>query len=211
MSFSDWLRYGTVRGCLIAALVSAIVVDAAWGQGHPNPNNPANNSTSEQKQSDNPTPFTNVPDINTPQQKSEARNYQSICDEPSSRDERDLCQQWRMANATMQQVDWTKRLYNLTIYEIGALVTAVIISAVAAIISAIAAFHSSQSTTAANEANEIARKNAALDRRAWVTLDREVRCHFLVNEFTINYSWRYKLQNRGKTPSGSTLTLGAHV
>ncbi len=57
--------------------------------------------------------------------------YSPDCDSPKSRDEADLCEQRRMADAAYETVEWVEKQYWATIGEIVALVATIFVAAFA--------------------------------------------------------------------------------
>jgi hypothetical protein len=105
------------------------------------------------------------PTAAAPREEAEAKPgyYESRCKEPQSTDDADLCQQWRMANATEELRALADRQLWATYSEIGALVTSLVFTAIAAAAAAVAAWK-------AAEANRLSRENAIADRRAWLAI-----------------------------------------
>jgi len=135
MPFSNWLHNVAVRGCLIAGVLVQLL-DPTLGQTQQpiTQVRPAEASNQNKQPSNTPTPAVAVP-----KQQQTAAQQKTLCDEPEAPNEdktgprSDICQQWRMAGAAEQQVYWTKALYDLTWFEIGALALTLLATACAAV------------------------------------------------------------------------------
>ena len=183
--------FNALRGCLIAAI-------CLWAI-------PTLGQTQEPKaKTETPTPEAQQakpaksPPAPPPKQerKQPTPKKQALCDEAKAGPESDLCQQWRMAQAAEKQVHWTRRLYFLTFWEIGALVLTLLATAAAAIAAVIAA-------RAARDAVKIASNTAEHQLRAYVA--QEVIIWSPVTQpgtQTINgYSLAVRWKNFGSTPA----------
>ena len=83
--------------------------------------------------------------------------YRPDCDSPKSRDEADLCEQRRMADAAYETVEWVEWQYWATIGEIVALVVTIVVAAAA--------------VAAAFRANRISKDSAERQLRAYVQVE----------------------------------------
>ena len=132
----------------------------------------------------------------TPKQKQPTPKKQALCDEAKAGPESDLCQQWRMAQAAEKQVHWTRRLYFLTFWEIGALVLTLLATAAAAIAAVIAA-------RAARDAVKIASNTAEYQLRAYVAQEIIIWTPIkqpgskTINGYNLTIRWK----NCGSTPA----------
>lgn len=116
MSGSNRLHDLAVRGWLIAALC-CLALPSLGKADNSQGTDPNAKTSSQEGQFSTPAP------IITPWDESAAtRKYETLCESPKSRDERDLCQQWRMAEAAAKQLKWLKRQFLATCAEIIALV-----------------------------------------------------------------------------------------
>ena len=158
MFSGDWLHYAAVRGWLIAAIL-CLFVSVALGQTE-QPKGARKGDQSAPKH----TQSVKSPSA-TPKQEQASTNQQSFCDEAKSGPENVLCQQWRMANAAEKQIGWLSKQYEATLYEISALVAAVLFTAWAAIAATMAA-------RAADRAIVVASKTAKHQLRAYLAPDR---------------------------------------
>lgn len=128
--------------------------------------------------------------------------YQSICDRPEDNDQADLCQQWQMAERTSELVDLTRWQLWLTLGSLIGLGATLYFARQANVAAINAAFQ-------AIESNNIAKG----DQRPWITLDRVIECDFSCSFLdpdhpmskrlgaSASLSWRYKIENRGKSPA----------
>jgi len=89
--------------------------------------------------------------------------YWAVCEKPQNRADADLCQQWRMAEATVKQADLTDKLLTFTIIEIVALLAVLGLNIYAL-------FIGRRATAAAVESNNIARDTAKQELRAYISI-----------------------------------------
>lgn len=156
MSCCDWLHRFVIGGCL-GVLFVATISDVRCEPKGAQKERPATTQaeiTSEQffrglKKSD---------------EQQQADYYKSLCDYPQSNEQRGLCQQWRVANATAYGVKWTaksvkwmERQYYATWVEIGALILTVFAALWAAL--------------AATSAVSVARDTAKRELRAYIAVN----------------------------------------
>lgn len=89
-----------------------------------------------------------------PVQQDQPAPNQTPCDYPQTTEQHELCQQWRMANATDEQARWVFPIFAVTVIEIGLLIIIVGMTV--------------RATNAAVQANGIARDTAKKQLRAYV-------------------------------------------
>jgi hypothetical protein len=123
--------------------------------------------------------------------KQSANYYRALCNSSDEEKNRDLCQQWRMAEAAEKQARWTKRLFGLTVVEIGALVASLCFTAWAAMAAGLAA-------RAANRSVELTEQTAKRQLRAYLLVDKAVAELDMVNHRVIAC---VTLKNSGQTPA----------
>lgn len=92
----DWVHFIALGGCLVLAL----------GPCKAQSDSAAQAAQSEQKQ-ETPKPLP-PPIAQQAEQKADSGNYKRSCDPAKGREEDDLCQQVRMAQAAEDAVDWDK-------------------------------------------------------------------------------------------------------
>jgi hypothetical protein len=97
----------------------------------------------------------------TKKKRKSARYYETLCKSATDPKDRDLCQQWRMAEAAKKQAKWTQRQFWATIAEIGALALTVLFTGWAAIAAGRAA-------RAATKSVEVTEDTAKRQLRAYV-------------------------------------------
>lgn len=95
----------------------------------------------EQSQASKPEAANEAPAVRlvSKNRQEKPREYKALCESPQSTEDADLCQQWRMANATDEAVRIAERQFIATVIEIGALVLTIALTAVASIAAVIAA------------------------------------------------------------------------
>lgn len=96
---------------------------------------------------------------------SKPKNYLPDCAQPKNRDEADLCEQMRMAEAAKDTV----RVGN---WQVGVGIGAAIVSCLAAIFTAWAAYAASQAAKASERSVDVARDALVASQRAWIKRDR---------------------------------------
>lgn len=106
--------------------------------------------TATQEQPKSPAPVSPAP----PSESRRAPVYQPDCERPKDRDEADLCEQRRMAEAAIDTANWAKKQFWATVWEIVALVGTIAV----AVFAVFAAF----------SANRISRESAERQLRAYV-------------------------------------------
>jgi len=131
----------------------------------------------------------------TKKKRKSARYYEALCKSATDPKDRDLCQQWRMAEAAKKQAKWTQRQFWATVAEIGALALTVLFTGWAAI--------------AAGRAAKAANKSVALTED---TAKRELRAYFLYDLAEIldfgpglRPSIRLIFKNYGQTPASEVV------
>jgi hypothetical protein len=92
-------------------------------------------------------------------------DYQRPCEHPESREQSDLCQQWRMAKASEDMVQWSRRQVWATSWEIGLL-------AMTLAFTGWAAWAAGRAATEAAKANVQSRETLITDQRPWVCLEK---------------------------------------
>lgn len=175
MSIRHWLYAIAFWGCLSFGALSG-----AYADHHPNARAAkeqqaaAQEAQSQAPLAEHPHVKINTPSIN-----------QKECEEAEQNNEiLDSCQQWRMANAADQTVDWAGRQFKATIGEILALVITIGFTAVA--------------TRAASNASSAAKDSAEIMKqqsRAYVLPER---VDFIEDE---NLVIQVVFRNTGQTPA----------
>lgn len=183
--------FNALRGCLIAAICLWAIPTLGQTQ---EPKTKTETPTPEAQQAKPAKPPPAPPPKQ--EQKQPTPKKQALCDEAKAGPESDLCQQWRMAQAADKQVHWTRRLYFLTFWEIGALVLTLLATAAAAIAAVIAA-------RAARDAVKIASNTAKHQLRAYVA--QEVIIWTILEhpetKVLTGYNLTIRWKNCGSTPA----------
>lgn len=117
--------------------------------------------------------------------------YESLCRQATTIEERDLCQQWRMAEAAKRQVAWTARQFWVTAAEIGALILTVFFTGWAALAAGRAA-------RATEKATSVASDTAKTQLRAYVHIDDTAGPNV---DGEPPYLFKYYIKNAGQTPA----------
>src|SRR5687767_9855811 len=95
---SDWLHNLPARGCLI--LAALLFASASHAQDKRDTPDPSPEAQREQKGGTGPPP--------QPQRDVNSKGYRSNCDKPKDREEADLCEQRRMADAAEKGLVWAE-------------------------------------------------------------------------------------------------------
>jgi hypothetical protein len=144
------VRFGrsrcAARGCLIAALIAPVLVGGAFGE---QPNRPITPTPAGEASHDTGHAQVSRPFYPT-KQEPYSTDYEARCRHPEDREEADLCQQWRSAQAAEELVGLTDRQLFWTIISNVALIGALVVSAVAT-------FFAGKATRAAITATDLAR------------------------------------------------------
>jgi hypothetical protein len=120
-----------------------------------------------------------------------ARYYEAMCKSATDPKDRDLCQQWRMAEAANKQAKWTKRQFWATVAEIGALALTVLFTGWAAVAAG-------KASKAANKSVSVAEDTAKHELRAYFLYDVGQILDFPPN---LRASARLIFKNYGQTPA----------
>lgn len=148
------LPYAALRGCLIGAFFWSSTV---LGQtGNPKSKIPDNQPAAEQAAPVKPAEA--AAGLKKPDTPEQAKN---LCDKPQTPEERDLCQQWRMAEAAEKQAKWTRRQVWITVAEVLGLLAVVVLTVVTA-------RAANRSAKAAEAVVKETRKTAECQLRAYV-------------------------------------------
>ncbi|MEZ5933883.1 MAG: hypothetical protein R3F54_18425 [Alphaproteobacteria bacterium] len=118
-------------------------------------------------------------------------DYQRVCDNPQSTEEADLCQQWRMAEATEKMEGTAARQLRATYFEIAGLLFTVFFTAWAAIAA-------SKAARAANKSISVTRELGQKQIRAYVgIIDAKVHDFRLGQVVRLDLTMR----NSGRSPA----------
>lgn len=189
MSIRHWLYAIAFWGCLSFGALSG-----AYADHHPNAR-AAKEQQAAAQEAQSQAPLTEHPHvkINTPS------INQKECEEAEQNNEiLDSCQQWRMANAADQTVDWARRQFWVTCGEIVALILTIAVSGCAAIAA-------SRAATSANEAVDVASDTAKKQLRAYVSL---APAGFIYDKYTQKPKIRVEQSNTGQTPARNVRAWG---
>lgn len=180
MPSRDWLHNLAVRRCVI--LAALLFASASHAQDKRDTPGPRPEAQSEQRGGPAP-PAPAQRDVN-------AKGYRSNCDKPKDREEADLCEQRRMADAAKEALIWAENIFWFNVLQLGGLV-------VAAIFAAIAAF-------AARRTVNVMEGTAQRQLRAYVMLD------WLRLEGILGQETRVllRVRNYGQTPAKNTRHFG---
>lgn len=149
----DRLCQLAVRGFLIGGILYS---SAALGQaGKPESKPPESQPAAEQA-----APVKPAPPSPPPQQPVGPEQAKSQCDKPQTPEQRDLCQQWRMAEAAEKQAEWTRRQFWVTAAEVAGLLVIIIFTA-------LTAKAANRSAKAAEDVVRETRKTAERELRAY--------------------------------------------
>lgn len=130
----------------VLALCVTLLAQGACAQPTDRPIEPTQPGEAQTDQSDSEPPT-------TPQERSYTADYQRACTQPSNREEADLCQQFRAANAASESARIAGNQFWATIVETGLLVVTLFLSGWAALAA------SSAAKTARRELEELERPN----------------------------------------------------
>lgn len=194
----NWLHC-IVTGCLVACIL-ANGVTLAQQQGSLGSNTATQKA--EKEPSAKPSPSQSATTHFEPGIKVDEHTYAAICDQPKDRDHADLCQQWRMAEATRTQI-W------LTILGLALLAGTLVFTAIAARAARDAVREAEAGTKAARiaaeatiQANNITRQNFIESERPRLILSNfsiEKPLHFTDGKWSITV--KYTAKNTGKSPA----------
>lgn len=124
-----------LSGCGVAAVL--LIWPYGIGEAVPSAGPPSNGEYQQaQAEQAGPQP---LPPAVTEEEKPATAIKANPCDNPKGREESDLCQQWRMAEASEELVRLTDRQNTLTMIEAGLLAVTIIFTAVAAWAAVVAA------------------------------------------------------------------------
>ncbi len=199
MSRCDWLRHTTIGRGLIGFVLLAVAFcyASAHGQEQRDPN-PAAESQRTQPQQTAPNETRPPPALENPkpvvvpeQKQPELAGYQASCDKPKNREDADLCEQRRMAQAAEDSVWWARFQTLLGIFGFGAVLVSLIFTGWAAIAA-------SRAAKAAEVSVGVASLTAQRQLRAYIcTISSHVRnlgMHKVVQAHIV-------AKNAGQTPA----------
>jgi hypothetical protein len=204
MPSGDRLHHVAARGCLIAGLLFA---SPSLGQSDEQiAPAPSAQTESQQGQAREPA----APAI-AEQRQAGPGKYEPDCESPIDREESDLCQQWRMAEAAEQQAKWTRLQFFATSFEVTFLVLAVTFTAWAAVAASKAARAGDKAAEAAQRSVALAADTAKRQLRAYVTVVYSAKQK--PERMDSPPSFYVTLRNAGNTPaygltSGMLIVLG---
>lgn len=138
------------------------------------------------------------PSPDEPKAEADAWDYQRPCDHPETPEQRDLCQQWRMAKASEDLVSWASWQFWVTAGEIGLLVATVGFTGWAAWGAGYAARETGRAADAAIYANTISRDIGIRQIRAYVNLEGAYITDFEAGK---EPSIQVRVKNGGVTPA----------
>lgn len=173
-----------VRGFLIGLILCSSV--ALSHAGEPKGKAPESKPAAEQRAPIKPTAPA-IP-LKTPDTAEQAKG---LCDKPQNSKERDLCQQWRMAEAAQKQAKWTKRQFWITVAEVLGLLGVVVLT----VLTAKAA---NRSAKAAESAVEVTRISAEHQLRAYIFIKDALRTR---REVMDPWVIEIHIKNFGQTPA----------
>lgn len=165
MPFSNWFHHVAIRGCLIAAFVTAA---SGLCHGQNPPGNADNASQTEAQKT--PAPETERDPFKLGY-KGEPGTYRAICAEPKDREQADLCQQWRSAEAAERGVRLNQTQIWIGAFGLAAVAVSLILSAFAAWVAAKSAREAGKSASAADRTANIMDQTAERQLRAYLFLD----------------------------------------
>jgi hypothetical protein len=198
MSRGDWLPYFALRGCLIAVILLGFV-SLALSQGAEQPDPP--DAQADQSQPAQETPATDPTVASEPP--ASADRDTKPCDNPQTREERDLCQQWRMAEGTEQlaalaarQNEIANRQFWGTAFEIGLIIIAIFVAGWAAI-------QARNAVIATKETADFTREIGQRQLRAYVVFGSSIWTEVKQPKTgkTLGYSVAIIWRNSGMTPA----------
>lgn len=170
-------------GCLAAILLASLSLGHAQ---EPPAQSEAPQAAPDQQQPSQPAPAA----IPSAQEQEASPKQQTLCDKAEDGPQSDLCEQWRMANAAEQQVDWLRRQFSASLWEIGALAFTLLATAAAAIAAFIAA-------RAANRAVKVTVDTAERQLRAYLLPEK---VSFIDPDDT-RLAVQVAFKNTGQTPA----------
>jgi hypothetical protein len=125
--------------------------------------------------------------IHGPKEQPHGAGYQNPCYEAKTREERDLCQQFRMAESTSD-------LVGLTIWQVVGTGVEILLIAVAVGIATWAAWESRKAANAAE-------KTLVSSSRPWLSAEPEIASHFVFSEGSARVVIRVRMTNYGPSPA----------
>jgi hypothetical protein len=180
MSFGDWLQNVAVRGCLTLAMCLPLS-----GHGSAQSNNAGPPQQAQQQQpSAQPSPSPVAEQAKT---ESDTGYYKASCDHPKSREDDDLCQQRRMAQAAEDAVWW------------AALQTKLGIAGFFAVIASL--FFTGWAAVAAASAAKSAEKAIVVENRPWIKFEPKIAGDLNFNEHGGYIKFEVVFQNVGGGPA----------
>lgn len=178
MSFSDRLYYFAIKGCLIAGLFFALASEGSAQSNTVNPTQPPQQPQGVPSAA--PVVQQNVPDLSY---------YTVNCQRPKDRDEADLCEQRRQAQAAEDAVWWTAFQTKLGIGGFA-------VVAITLIFTGWAAFAAANAVKVANKSAAIAETALRVSERAKLWVDQIAVSNFVAGEMPRAV---YRLTNSGRT------------
>jgi hypothetical protein len=161
------LSYTAVRGRLIAGLLVALA--AGYGVAVAQPRSSAMRSEPTADPDHHEPTGQAQPESAAPEQEQPySTDYRTRCDRPQDREEADLCQQWRSAQAAEKTAALAGRQFWVSIIESSALLVSIFFTAWAAVAASRAAGAADRAVDAAAKANELNWKAHIADQRPWV-------------------------------------------
>lgn len=187
MSRRNWLSNVAAIGCLIAA---TIFVSPALGQTEQQRQADINAKAQQHQQAAAPGPTTEKENL-TPEE------FQNPCGLTEKAYVADLCEQRRMAEAAIRQVDWVRAQFWATVVEIILLIGVIGVSGWAAWEAGGSAIAAQKSAEAAEAAVNVASDTAKRQLRAYVTLNDAIVEWLSPQQFAVVIS----VINSGQTPA----------
>lgn len=145
-----------------------------------------------------------LPAVSEEQEQASPADYARHCERPQTREEADLCQQWRMAEATEELTTLAERQLVATYWEIGALIGTLVLGTIAVIVSI-------NSARAARDQVALSVQTLIADQRAWIGADLEIES-VETDADSIGIGVIAHIRNIGKTPAhGVHTSIGIFV